>query len=555
MRAPVFALTSIIIIGCAASSFAEDDGLALPPSLNGPTPPPLVAPASNTTAIGRWRVRGRHRRLGPFSGRLEVYPATDGLHYERAIRYQIDATKPVVDAGTALTSRGRFVTRQVLAAKTTGLASVIVHDYGATLRKAEYVQTGDARWTGTFTVEGAGPDDQGFEELDRQDGEDAFRLMVDGKEAFPVIREALRSAERSISIEMYIWKGDDTGKSIGALLAEKARAGVEVRCLVDAIGVSDGGDKVLDQIKAAGGQVIVHNQWYKGVGNSIADLGRGLWNGIKSLFGGHSAPREKNGIFNHDHRKVIVVDGRVGFVGGMNFAHEYEFEWHDMQSRDEGPIAAKLQDAFLDRWRAAGGQAPADRARLYFDWSRTTPAGDSKLAVISSIPGLSEEIRTTYLDRIARARTRVLIENSYFLDDDVIHALERKAGERVPVTVIIPTDEKNDVAVVKDAFQWVENDVINSGIELRKYNGRMVHTKAATIDSRWSTVGSANLDPMGLHKLAELNVATDDPRIATIFEQRIFFPDLLASERAQPRKLSFWQKIKSGVLHFFSGIL
>jgi cardiolipin synthase len=540
MKKLASSLILALLAGALAAPIRADDGLPPPPALAAAAgrPVPTSAPS---TVVGRYRVRGKHDTVGAYSGRLEI--GAD-LRYVRSVRYESGADARETGA-VALEGDG-WKTVEGSDAATTGLRSVLVSSAEKPRRTTTYRSTGKDAWSGTF--------DGGAEQLDRPAGDDSFQLLVDGREAFPSIREAISRATTSVNVQSFIIRGDETGESVTKLLCERARAGCKVRVLLDSVGVYDA-DKLLDQVKASGGQVIKQHQWYKGLGNSLVDLGKSLLNGIKSLFGGGSSGGETRGLFNHDHRKVIVVDGRVGFAGGMNLANEYEKVWHDVHCRVEGPIVHDMQDAFFDRWKTAGGDTPQERAPYYFDFANVPPSGDLKLRVIKSCPGVSHEVKDTYLAEITRARKKVLIENAYFLNDDVIGALERKAGEGVPVTVIIPGDEHHDLPVVRDAFNWIQNDVVKSGIALWKYQPRMVHAKVATIDGLFATVGSANLDDMALNKLSELNIVAQDARVAQTLEQRIFANDLPQSKKVEETKLSFWQKIKGGALQLIRSVL
>jgi cardiolipin synthase len=224
--------------------------------------------------------------------------------------------------------------------------------------------------------------------------------------------------------------------------------------------------------------------------------------------------------------------------------------------RFEGPVVGRVEAEFFDRWQAYGGKKPPRDPASYVDPRiGMGPAGDTTLEVFASVPGVRREGLQTYLREIGRAQRRILIENPYTINDDIIGALEKKAHDRVPVTMIIPNDEKQDEPFVRDALLWIQNDVIASGIDLRKYRDRMVHAKVAAIDSTWSTVGSHNLDKISMEKLSELNVASHDPRLARILEQRIFEKDIPTSDHCQPIKLGFWQKVKSGVMHFMRSFL
>jgi phosphatidylserine/phosphatidylglycerophosphate/cardiolipin synthase-like enzyme len=123
------------------------------------------------------------------------------------------------------------------------------------------------------------------------------------------------------------------------------------------------------------------------------------------------------------------------------------------------------------------------------------------------------------------------------------------------VTVIIPNDTAQDENLVREAFAWIENDVVKSGIELRKYRNRMTHGKVATIDSSWATIGSTNLDTLSLERLSELNVAARDPRVARLFEKKIFEADLPNTDLVKTHELSFWKKAKAGFYHLFRSFI
>jgi len=379
-------------------------------------------------------------------------------------------------------------------------------------------------------------------------------LLVDGAEFFPALRQELESAKRSICLQTFIYTGDSTGRAIGALLAQKAREGLEVRLLVDAFAAKLGKD-LERELKAAGVEVIFQHGWGEAVGGSFKNVGRGLWDGIKRLFGKKPKPREQRGLFNHDHRKIIVVDGRVGFIGGMNIAREYEVEWHDVHTRVEGRVVREMEDLFYERWGAAGGEVDQrpepDPIVTSGDWW----PGNLPADVIETLPGLKREIKAQYLFEITNARRSIHIEMAYFLDDAVINALKRQAQRGVETLVIIPNDEDHDVKIVRDAFSWAQNDVIRSGVAIYKYQGRMVHTKLATFDGQVTTVGSCNLDNMALEKLSEANLLVPDAGFTRLVEERVIQADLPQSERAEVEKMGWWTKVKGGVLHFFRSFL
>ncbi|MEZ6185623.1 MAG: phosphatidylserine/phosphatidylglycerophosphate/cardiolipin synthase family protein [Planctomycetota bacterium] len=378
-------------------------------------------------------------------------------------------------------------------------------------------------------------------------------LYVDGAGFFAQLRSDIAQAQHSINVQSFIFTDDATGRSIEELLVAKAEQGVKVRVLVDGAGNRLGDMK--RRFEHSKVELILQHTILRGAGNTLKDFGRGIGNAFRRLFGGGKPkPRERRGILNHDHRKITVIDGRAAYIGGMNLAHEYEHVWHDVHSRVVGPATRELEALFFDRWRAAGGQGEpcADLRPSDILEGR---AGQLAVEVVTSLPGISRAIKERYLLEINRAQREIMIEMAYFLDDDIIDALQAAVRRGVYVVVIIPNDRDHDVKLVRDAFRFVQNDVVRSGIVLLKYPGRMVHAKVATFDGQVATLGSANLDPIALHFLAEANLFLPEPRFAGKLNREIFLPDIPRCDRVQVKKLGFWEKLKSGTLHVFRGFL
>lgn len=397
--------------------------------------------------------------------------------------------------------------------------------------------------------------------------QNSVRLLVDGREAFPAIYQALLTAQRSIELQTYMYADDETGRRVGEILMAKARAGVRVRVMVDTAssmshqGVSAGFKKakrdwngwrfdhgvptgkakgLRAELREAGAEVITQHGFMKG-----------LVEPVRRVFDWFRGKRraERRGFFNHDHRKVIVVDDLIAFTGGMNIGVEYETEFHDIHCRVIGPAAHDLHRTFMERWRAAGGHGDDDPAPQV-EWR-----GDAPVEVVGSVPGVSLAILERYLHEIEAARERIQIEVAYFLDDRIIDALQRAVRRGVRVVLIIPADEKNDVIPVREAFNAVKNEVVRAGIELWHFQPTLTHAKVAAFDGRVATVGSANLDPLALNELSELNVFVPDPRFARELEERVFARDLPRSRRAQVQQLSWWRRLVGGLFRAFKGIL
>jgi cardiolipin synthase len=375
------------------------------------------------------------------------------------------------------------------------------------------------------------------------------QLLVDGREAFPAFKRALASATRSIELQTFIYKDDSTGRAMAALLCERARAGVKVRVLVDAIGDSMGSCK--KQMKAAGIEVVSQHGALDGIKNTIADLGRGLWNGLKRLFGGKKAlrAREARGLQPRppqDHRRRRPGRLLRRHEPGRRVRARVARRPRPGRGLGGRPAAPPLRGP-LEGGGRQGPAAPGARLRgaprRHGGRRRRRPPRDPP------------DIKTRYLRETERARSRILIENAYFLDDDVIGAMNAAVRRRVRTVLVIPGDEGHDVPLVRDAFAHVQNSVVRSGIELYKYQGPMVHTKVASWDGRVATVGSSNLDNMALQRLAEANIFVNDRRFALELEQRIFVVDLPRSKRCSETELSFWQQLKGSTLHMIRSFL
>jgi cardiolipin synthase A/B len=539
---------ALLLFLAAATAQAQPDGWSSDPSLVVSIETQPADPLD-----GLWRLEGEsegERYAEPM--RFEALP---GGHY----RYERGADQGAKETGEARLVGQRLITRETPPQDLSGLLVGFGEDLDssfAPLRRAIYRL--DRRPERQAPTEGDGwyyyprSTQRGRERLSRFErtaNNNAVTLLVDGEEFFSELRSALQAATHTIELQTFIFTDDSTGRSVARLLMEKARAGVEVRMLTDGID-SSLSRSLKDDLREAGVELIVSHGWGAGFVGSVKNVGQGFWGAIRSLFGGKPKPREKRGIFNHDHRKITVVDSEFAFIGGMNIAREYEDEWHDVHSKVEGGAVLELQALFYDRWKAAGGEAdiPTHDPRLD---ALTYAPGRLDVDVVTTLPGLKTDIKKRYLKEINSSQDRILIECAYFLDDTIIGALKQKVEQGTKAVVIVPNDPKHDVKLVRDGFSWVQNDVVRSGIELYKYRGPMVHSKVAVFDGRVCTVGSANLDNLALTKLAEANLFVNDAEFTGIMERRVFDADIPASDRVRVEKTSWWQKVKGGVLHFF----
>lgn len=543
------------------------------PSLPGPVaagePPP-------DALEGLWRVEGNDDHGAPRAGHLRVFKLPDGTwRYERTVRADT-ASRPRREQG-----RVRLEGAEVRLRSDAGGTFLQELEGGrgerpALTRYRLAGSEGEQSWAG----ERLDPDGRASGETLRRarlEDRNHVRLLLDG-EAHPAMEAEIRRARRSIDIQTFQWADDVTGRRITEALKERAAAGVRVRLLVDgASGITNQmvslhieepkidftgkiyrkgirrnlfvRESLEKELTAAGCQVIVAHTDMKSLGGSLLNTGRRLFDAAGSLFGRKPKPREQRGLFNHDHRKTMVVDERVAFCGGMNIASEYEFDWHDAQVRVEGPAAHDFHALFVDRWKAAGGEAELEPAPCEA-WT-----GDAPVRAMGSVPGVDHCIRDMYLHELGAARERIMIEVAYFLDDRVIDLLAAAVRRGVRAVVIIPSEEKNDVYLVKEAFAWVRDEVVRSGVELYWFQPTLTHAKLGVFDGERATVGSCNLDRMALDLVAEANAYVPDARFAREVERRVFGADLPRSVRVSLRPQGERRSFMSGVLHLFRGLL
>lgn len=349
-------------------------------------------------------------------------------------------------------------------------------------------------------------------------GRNLIKFLIDGKDVMPVAGEELRAAQKSIHIEVFQLQADNIGQGLADLLSAKAKAGLKVRLMIDEHGSKVDDDAalvaMLNGMRASGVNIIIKKPPF-----------------LKSHL---------------DHRKVVVIDGKVGFTGGMNIGRWYQVEWHDQQTLIKGPAVARLQEAFVERWKTAGGSFGAEEELFpeieeYQDGSETQ--------VIQHIGKRDQNIKAMYLRAIGTAQKSIKIANPYFTDEDVIDALRSAARRGVKVQVVLPKD--NDQALVQRASRASYPKLIKAGVQIYEYKGRMAHEKVAVFDGRWATFGSSNLDERSLRNNDELNLIITDYRVAQDIELRLFDADLPNCDLVN----SYSPDALDHLVHQFSGLL
>jgi len=308
--------------------------------------------------------------------------------------------------------------------------------------------------------------------------------FINGDRIFPAMLSAIRGARKSIDLETYIYWSGDIGRQFAEALAERARAAVKVHVLIDWIGSRKVDSRDLAMMREAGVEVEKYNPL--------------LWFNLARL--------------NHrDHRKLLIVDGKTGFIGGAGLADIWQGNadapnhWRDTQFRLEGPAVGQMQAAFMDNWTKTTGRVLDNED--YFP--ELSPAGDHYAQVFFSSPrDGTETVRLMYLLAIAAAQKNIRLSASYFVPGALTTEELVDASKRgVNVEIIVP-GAKTDVPIARYASRSKWGPLLQAGIKIYEYEPTMYHCKVMIVDDVWVTVGSANFDNRSfrLNDEANLNV-------------------------------------------------
>jgi cardiolipin synthase len=337
-------------------------------------------------------------------------------------------------------------------------------------------------------------------------------VLKNGVRFFPSMLTAIRAAKKTINLEFYIYWDGTVGREFAEALAERARAGIAVKIVLDAVGSVRMSQALIDFMSRNG----VDLEWYHPL----------RWYTLSRA--------------NHrTHRKLLIVDGEVGFTGGAGIADEWlgdaesKEHWRDTMIRVEGPVVTQLQFAFMDNWVKSRGELLTGLD--YFP--AVEPRGSQLTQVIKSSPTEgSSSVKLLYIISIVSATKSIWISNAYFIpDSDTIRALEGAVRRGVDVRVIVP-GEFTDVPIVRQASRWHYESLLRHGIRLFEYQPTMMHAKTMVVDGIWSTIGSSNFDDRSFRLNDEVNVNVYDVEVAEQMET-MFREDLSKSEEV---KLGKW---------------
>jgi cardiolipin synthase len=312
-----------------------------------------------------------------------------------------------------------------------------------------------------------------------------------GADLYADMLAAIDGAERQVLLETYIWKSDEVGARFKAAVEAAAARGVEVYLIYDAFANL----VVSPRFKRFRPPIRVLRYPAYAAGWRPLDLRR----------------------YGRDHRKVLVVDDTIGFVGGYNIGQAYATEWRDTHVRITGPGVWDLKRAFADFWNLHRRRRfrPSERPLLL----ETASTWEPTIRFHRNVPRLwMFPIRSMYLEAITRASKNVWLTTAYFLPDpDFAKALTDAARRGVDVRILIPA--KSNHVVIDWISRGYFSQLLHAGVTVLRYRDAMVHAKTATIDGTWSTVGTANIDRLSLTGNYEINVEIIDPRMAGALEE------------------------------------
>jgi cardiolipin synthase len=295
-------------------------------------------------------------------------------------------------------------------------------------------------------------------------------LLRNGDRFYPAILEAIRGAQDTINFEVYIFESDETGREFIDAFTERARAGVEVRLLLDAFGSL--------KLKRA------HRR-------ELRDAG------VRLEFFRPLALRNLVRIYKRTHRRAIVVDGRIGFTGGAAVSNKWRGdtrtpkEWRDSMTRVTGALVAGVQSAFASNWVYVTGEVIAG-PRFYPPGADSGPA--CGLSVVSSPSDAQQPIRMLIWLSFVNARRRLWLANSYFIPDlQLRKAVMDRASSGVDVRILVPGNH-TDALPVQYTGRGFYEELLQAGVRIFEYQASMMHAKTVVVDDAWALVGSANMD-------------------------------------------------------------
>jgi cardiolipin synthase A/B len=344
----------------------------------------------------------------------------------------------------------------------------------------------------------------------------SIEVLTNGEVYYEAELAAIREAQQSINLEAYIFQKGKVTRQFVEALTERARAGVQVNIVLDAIGSFATWNSYFKDLLEAGGKVA----WYHS-------------------FRWYTLPR----INNRTHRELIIIDGQVGFIGGSGFADHWLYKkngkqrWRDTMFKVKGDAVAGLQATFAENWLEASGEILTGKCYFQFSDSKHRTAA----IIVNSSPsmGRSTRARMLYQTLLAAAQKSIYITTPYFLPDrSVREELVRAIEERGVEVKIITPGKHTDHLLTRRSSRRLYGELLKAGAQIYEYKPSMIHTKSLIIDGQWSVVGSTNFDNRSFGLNDEVNLAASDLELAERLSED-FARDL---EQSRPVSYHEWRR-------------
>jgi len=359
-----------------------------------------------------------------------------------------------------------------------------------------------------------------------------IQLLENGEQFYPAVHAAIDEAKSRVILETFIWFEDEVGKALHAVLLRAAQRGVKIDVLLDGYGSPDLSDDFVNELTAAG----VIFRYYD------------------------PRPRTmgmRTNVFRRMHRKIVVIDTDVAFVGGINYSAEHMSSYgpqakQDYAIRIEGPV---VQDILQFEVENLPGNASVRRwwRRHHRAVENTKPGNAQALFIWRDNEEHRDDIERHYLKMLANARREVIIANAYFFPGyRLLHAMRNAARRGVKVKLIVQGEP--DMPIVKVGARLLYNYLIKGGVSVYEYRRRPLHGKVALMDDHWATVGSSNLDPLSLSLNLEANLIIHDQEFNQTLRENlnaIISKDCMLVDETMMPKRTWWNLGKSVVAFHF----
>ncbi|EKK7715723.1 cardiolipin synthase ClsB [Cronobacter dublinensis] len=359
-----------------------------------------------------------------------------------------------------------------------------------------------------------------------------IELLENGDEFYPAVFDAIDNARSKLILETFIWFDDNVGRQLHEVILRAAQRGVSVEVLLDGYGSPDLSDEFVGTLTSAGVKFRYYDPRPRTLGM-------------------------RTNVFRRMHRKIVVIDGEVAFVGGINYSAEHMSDYgpeakQDYAVRVEGPV---VQDIYQFVLRNLGEEQVSRWWQRHYQQAvdNTMPGEAQALFIWRDNNDHRDDIERHYLKMLANAKKEVIIANAYFFPGyRLLHAMRNAARRGVKVKLIVQGEP--DMPIVKVGARLLYNYLVKGGVEVYEYLRRPLHGKVALMDDHWATVGSSNLDPLSLSLNLEANLIIHDTQFNQTLRDnltRLIREDCKQVDESMMPKRTWWNLAKSVIVFHF----